>query len=308
MNRAAIIDLGTNTFKLLVFTQEAGRLRVLHRAELPVYLGRGGIEQGSITPDAMDRGMQALATLKQQATAHGAERLAGFGTSMLRNARNGDAFVQKALAELHIPITIIDGEEEAALIIDGVRQAVSLEDAPALIMDIGGGSTEFILATRHGLLWKRSFELGVTRLRERFACTDPMALADEERIGAHLDERLAPLYAQLDRHRPHLLVGSAGSFDTLAAMFAADQGNTIDSTATSLRFSVDDFLEMKDRLMQQDRDQRLRVPGLPEHRVDTIPYALVQVHRVLLAGEFHGLAWSRYALKEGAAWRMIQKA
>lgn len=306
MNSAAIIDLGTNTFKVLVYTQEQGRLRVLHRAELPVYLGRGGIEQGLMTPEAMERGMAALATLKQLAGEHGATAISGFGTSMLRNARNGAAFVERALDELGIPIVVIDGEEEAGLIIDGVRQAVSLGAAPALIMDIGGGSTEFILATGTSILWKRSFELGVTRLRERFNSPDPMPLQEEERIGAHLDHLLAPLYAQLEQHRPHLLVGSAGSFDTLSAMLAAQRGARIEPGTTALHFGLDDFGELKDRLMVMDRAQRLQVPGLPEHRVDTIAYALVQIDRVLLAGGIRELAWSRYALKEGAAWRLLQ--
>jgi exopolyphosphatase/guanosine-5'-triphosphate,3'-diphosphate pyrophosphatase len=301
----AIIDLGTNTFKLLVCTRQEGRLRVIYREELPVYLGRGGIEQGVIAPEAFERGMEALRTYLNTAHTHGATKVQGFGTSALRHARNGKEFAQRAKDELGIAISIIPGAEEAGLILEGVRQAVLLGDAPTLVMDIGGGSTEFILANASSSQWERSFELGVTRLRERFPCTDPMPLADEERIGAHLDDRLAPLYAQLDRHRPHLLVGSAGSFDTLATMITAAKGGSLDDAATTLHFDVDTFLELKDRLMHMDRQQRMAVPGLPEHRVDTIPYALVQIHRVLLAGEFHAMAWSRYALKEGAAARLM---
>jgi exopolyphosphatase/guanosine-5'-triphosphate,3'-diphosphate pyrophosphatase len=171
-------------------------------------------------------------------------------------------------------------------------------------MDIGGGSTEFILATEKALMWKRSFELGVTRLRERIPTSDPMTLQEETRIAEHLDNLLEPLYAVIERHEPHLLVGSAGSFDTLAAMVAAEDGSTLDALDITLPFSALRFDALKDRLMRMTREERLAVPGLPEHRVDTITYALVQIERVLLAGGIRELAWSRYALKEGAAVRM----
>lgn len=299
-----IIDLGTNTFKLLVCERQEGRLKVLHREELPVYLGRGGIEKGLIAPDAFERGMEALRAYRTTASAHGIVRLRGFGTSALRNARNGKEFVQRAQEELGIPITIIAGDDEAGLILEGVRQAVPLGDRPTLIMDIGGGSTEFILATGKALMWKRSFELGVTRLRERIPVSDPITLEEEARIAAHLDNRLEPLWAVIERHGPHMLIGSAGSFDTLAAMVAAEQALRPDPDTTNLFFGPDVFETLKERLLRMERAERLTVPGLPEHRVDTMPYALIQIERVLQAGGIRELAWSRYALKEGAAMRV----
>lgn len=302
-----IIDLGTNTFKLLVCTWRDGRLQVLHREELPVYLGRGGIEQGLIAPDAFERGMETLRTIRERATSLGALVLQGFGTSALRNARNGQEFTQRAKAELDIDISIIPGEQEAELILEGVRQAVSLGSRPALIMDIGGGSTEFILATEKALMWKRSFELGVTRLRERIPVGDPISVEEEARIAEHLDSQLEPLYAVIERHEPHLLIGSAGSFDTLAAMVLAEQGRKLEPSSTALPFPALSFDALKDRLLRCDRTERLAVPGLPEHRVDTIPYALIQIERVLLAGGIRELAWSRYALKEGAAWLLCRQ-
>jgi len=306
----AIIDLGTNTFNLLVFEPdghgvEAG-LRIVHTAEAPVFLGRGGIEQGLIAEDALERGMDALRKHKAVALEHGARTVRGIGTSALRNARNAADLLRRAQEELGIAIDIIPGEEEAGLVLDGVRQAVPLGDKPVLVMDIGGGSTEFLLATGKALMWKRSFELGVTRLRERFPVADPMALDEELRIAQHLDGHLEPLYAVIERHEPHLLVGSAGSFDTLAAIIAADCGTVLAPGSATLAFTEARFTALKDRLMRMPRAERLAVPGLPEHRVDTIAYALITIERVLLAGGISELAWSGYSLKEGAAWRMVR--
>ncbi|MBK9174981.1 MAG: phosphatase [Flavobacteriales bacterium] len=297
----AIVDLGTNTFNLLIYEQGEAGLRVVKSVELPVFLGKGGIEKGAITADAFARGMGALRQHKATAEAQGVTSIRGFGTSMLRNARNGAEFVRGAQEELGIGITILPGEQEAELILAGVRQAVPFGSQPSLVMDIGGGSTEFILATNKALMWKRSFELGVTRLRERIPISDPITVEEEARIARHLDNQLEALYAVVERQEPHVLVGSAGSFDTLASIVAAEQGIALAPETTSLAFTALAFDAIKDRLLRMTRAERLRVPGLPEHRVDTIPYALIQIDRVLLAGGIRELAWSRYALKEGAA-------
>ena len=298
---SAVVDLGTNTFNLLIHTHEGGGMRVLHSVELPVFLGKGGIEKGVITEDAFDRGIAALRTHKATAQAHGVEQLTGFGTSALRNASNGPAFVKRAMDELGIAIHIIPGDKEAELILAGVRQAVTFTKHPALVMDIGGGSIEFILATDKALMWKHSFELGVTRLSDRIPVSDPITVEEEARIAEHLDSRLEVLWAIIERHEPHLLVGSAGSFDTLARMVAAERGENLPDTAATLAFDAQEFDALKDRLLRLTRAERLLVPSLPEHRVDTIPYALIAIDRVLAAGGIRELAWSRYALKEGAA-------
>jgi exopolyphosphatase/guanosine-5'-triphosphate,3'-diphosphate pyrophosphatase len=281
--RSAIIDLGTNTFNLLVFEQLPDQpMRIVASVERPVFLGRGGIEKGEITTDAFERGLEALRVHRVTAVDLGAVKITGFGTSALRNARNGKEFVQRAWDESGIAITIVPGEEEAGLI------------------------TEFILATDKALMWKQSFELGVTRLRERIPISDPITLEEEARIAEHLDSRLEPLWAIIDRHEPHLLIGSAGSFDTLARMVAAGKKQELPPEATTLAFDASTFDALRDSLMRRTRAERLLVPGLPEHRVDTIPYALIQIERVLLAGGIRELAWSRFALKEGAAARMTR--
>lgn len=297
----AIVDLGTNTFNLLIYEQGEAGLRIVHSVELPVFLGRGGIEQGMIAADAFERGMEALRRNKATAMEHGATNIRGFGTSMLRNARNGEDFVCRVKQELGITIRIIPGDQEAELILAGVRQAVRFGSQPSLVMDIGGGSTEFILATDKALMWKRSFELGVTRLRERIPISDPINVEEEARIAAHLDDQLEALYAVVERQEPHVLVGSAGSFDSLARIISAERGEALAPDAVTLAFTALEFDALKDRLLRMDRAQRLQVPGLPEHRVDTLPYALIQIDRVLLAGGIRELAWSKYALKEGAA-------
>lgn len=306
--RTAIVDLGTNTFNLLVVEPgpSAAGFNMVHSSELPVFLGRGGIEQGVIAPDAFERGLDALRIHVASAKELGTSRCAGFGTSMLRNARNAGEFLRAAREQCGVDITVIKGDEEAELILEGVRLAVPFSARPALVMDIGGGSIEFILATDKALMWKRSFELGVTRIRDRFSFSDPMTTEEQFRLAQHFDAQLEPLWNIIDRHEPHELIGSAGSFDSLAAMVLAYRGTVQDTTVTSLLFSALEFDALKDGLMPLTRVERLAVAGLPEHRVDTIASALIAIERVLVAGGIRELRWSKYALKEGAAARLLR--
>ncbi len=308
--RIAILDLGTNTFKLLVAERPAGHstgLNLLYTEEVGVFLGRDGVEKGRLTDAAMERGLAALHTLHTKALEMGVDRTAAFGTSAMRSARNGAAFAERIHQELGIPVQIIPGEEEAGLILDGVRQAVAFGPKPILLMDIGGGSTEFILATEKALMWKHSFELGTTRLLERFPAIDPMDTGTQLRMSAHIDAQLEGLWAVMDRHWPATLVGSAGSFDTLAQMIAHERNRPLPPEATTLTFDPTEFDMLKDRLLTMTRAERVVQPGMPAHRVDTIIPALMLVERVLLHG-IRRVQWSSYALKEGAAVRLFGNA
>ena len=306
--RIAIIDLGTNTFKIVVAERSSDNpagLRILYTEYRSVFLGRGGIEKKEITSEASARGLEALRILMEKAKKFGAESVHGFGTSALRSARNGQAFVDLARTELGLEITIIPGEEEAGLILDGVRQAISFGKKPLLLMDIGGGSTEFILATDRSLMWKHSFELGTTRLFERFPAIDPMGMDTQLRMAQHIDAQFEFLWSVVDRHWPTTLVGSAGSFDSIATMIAMERGTPIAEDAITLTFDTTEFDALKDKLFTMTRAQRATMPGLAAHRVDTIIPALALIERVLLHG-IEYIQWSQYSLKEGAAARMLR--
>lgn len=305
--RAAIIDLGTNTFKLLVAERPQGAetgLHILHSEEVGVFLGRGGVEKNLLTDEAMERGMATLRTFAAKARELGAAQVGAFGTSAMRNARNGGAYADRIHAELGITVQIIPGGEEASLILDGVRQAVPFGNKPVLVMDIGGGSTEFILATGKALMWKHSFELGTTRLFERFPQTDPMDLDTQLRMAAHIDAQLEELWAVMDRHWPATLVGSAGSFDSIARMVALQRGSPLAEDAATSSFDTTEFDALKDRIIRMPRAGRCQLPGLPAFRADTIIPALMLIERVVLHS-IQRIAWSRYSLKEGAMARMI---
>ncbi|HMW97122.1 MAG TPA: hypothetical protein PJ983_07720, partial [Flavobacteriales bacterium] len=251
----------------------------------------------------MERALVALRELMDVARSYGAACVKGFGTSALRSARNATDLSTRAKALFDLDISVITGEQEAELILAGVRQAVSFGTRPMLVMDIGGGSIEFILATDKALMWKRSFELGATRLLERFTPSDPLTIDEQFRLVTYLDTQLEPLFAVMDRHWPAALVGSAGSFDTLAELVALERGDTWAPDQVTMTFSNIEFDAVKERIIGSTRAERVVIKAIPEYRVDTLPLALIAMERVIAHG-IEELRWSRYALKEGAAVRM----
>src|SRR5687767_14440041 len=164
----AIIDLGTNTFHLLIAEYDNGRYKISHRERTAVKIGLGGINQGIIQEKGIERAIQALKTFKASIDQHSISKIFAFGTSALRNAHNANEVVEKIMLTTNIDVKIILGDKEAEFIYKGVRSAMELGNVPSLIVDIGGGSVEFIIANREEVFWKKSVEIGAQRLLEKF--------------------------------------------------------------------------------------------------------------------------------------------
>src|SRR4029077_17979396 len=128
--------------------------------ELPVELGKGGIHKKEITPEAMQRAVRALRHHRKKMGEYNVDEYYAFATSAVRDAGNGNMFIRKMRIETGIEVKILSGEEEAQWIYEGVKQAGVLGNEVSLIMDIGGGSTEFIIADEKKIFWKKSYPLG----------------------------------------------------------------------------------------------------------------------------------------------------
>ncbi|HBG87041.1 MAG TPA: phosphatase, partial [Marinilabiliaceae bacterium] len=218
--RVAIIDLGTNTFNLLITEVEGNSYRILVESKYPARLGEGGIHRATITTEAMRRGVEALTTHLITISEYQVDSIFCFATSAIRSATNGNEFVRRVKQELGLSIRVIPGDEEAQTIFDGVKQVIPLGEEFSLIMDIGGGSIEFIIANKGGIAWKDSYNLGVARLLEQFNPSDPITKSQIEEIEKHLESRMQPLIDAIEKFPIGKLVGSSGSFDTLAAIIA----------------------------------------------------------------------------------------
>ncbi len=302
--RLAIFDLGTNTFNLLVRDADGNLLR---SEKLPVKLGAGGLRSDQISPDAEERAIAAMHQHKTWAQEAGASRGYAFATSAMRSTRNGAEVAARIERETGIPVNIIDGDQEAAFIAGGVAQAWPERSEPRLIMDIGGGSTEFILLDGTDVLYAESFPLGVTRLVERFQPSDPMTPEDAARINAHTDTLLAPLWTWLQHAPASCLMGSSGSFDTIFNVLAGAHGRPfLELGEYRAQFSLDELPALLDRLIASSKMERLLMPGMLEMRADTLQVSALQIQLILDRLTPKTMLLSGYALKEGV-WSSLQE-
>lgn len=307
-NRLALIDMGTNTFHLLVTeVTEQGQLKELYKTKVPVRLGQGGISSGAIAPEASERALHTLRDFRKTIDELGAQTVRAMATSMVRNASNGERFVKDVFEQTNIQVEVIDGACEAELIYYGVRAAGVLNADTSLIMDIGGGSVEFILCNQHEIFWKQSFELGAQRLMDKFFTQDPIPSESIAAEKAYLDERLQPLSEAVATYKPTNLVGSSGTFDTLCDIDAQRKGDMSRATATppASTLSLPDFDEVHQELLVKNHDERLAIPGMLEMRVDMIVLASIAVDFVLQKYDLQEIRVSAYALKEGVLHQML---
>ncbi|NJN27928.1 MAG: hypothetical protein HC819_19120 [Cyclobacteriaceae bacterium] len=168
------MDLGTNTFNLLLVTVTPSAYYIFKNEKIPVKLGKGGINEGWITDAAQKRALDALDIYKEIIDREHISLVYGYATSAFRNARNGTALKELIEQRTGIKINIITGEVEAEFIYRGVKTAFDIGGEPSLIMDIGGGSVEFVICDRERIFWKRSYEIGAQRLLDWFHIHDPI--------------------------------------------------------------------------------------------------------------------------------------
>ena len=298
-NRVSIIDLGTNTFHLLIADQTTH----LYEERRPVRIGMGGINRNTITPEALDRAVQCLKEYRQKSDEFGVKKLIAIGTSALRNAENVKYVSETIYRETGIEVKVISGDQEAELIYDGIRSGMNLGDDHSIIVDIGGGSVEFIIANQQKILWKVSLEAGGQRLMERFQKNDPILAEEIVAVEQHLGEQLNEVFKAIESYRPQVLVGSSGSFDTLSEIWCLKNDlNYQPGPETPL--TLEGFQSVALELIAMDRAGRMKVPGMIELRVDMIVVAIVLIRFLIERSGINQLRVSGYSLKEGVQWRL----
>ena len=296
MIRTAIIDLGTNTFNLLIVEGST----TLFKTKIVVKLGEDGINKGYIAEDPFQRGFEALQKHLQTIEVFKANRTLAFATSAIRSARNGSNFVAKVKTELGLHIEVIDGDKEAELIYLGVQQALDLGDGNKLIMDIGGGSTEFIICNKKEIFWKQSFRLGAARLLEHFQPQDPITSTEVKSIEDYLENTLTPLWVALKKFPCDTMVGSSGSFDTLADVIAHQFYDiAILKGKTTYDFKLSEYYWLHDYFLKSNLEKRLNTPGMIPMRAEMIVISSIFINYLLKRQKMCAMKLSNYALKEG---------
>lgn len=298
--RVAIIDCGTNTFNLLIAENQDNQWKHLFRSKRVVKLGSGGIIGRVIAEVPINKAVEALKAYKKIIVKYEVNKTLVVGTAAIRDAKNRNLFLEKVKKETGFSIQLISGSTEAKLIYKGVSKAIILGEETTLILDIGGGSVEFIICNDKKIFWKKSFRLGAARLIEHIQPSDPILLSEIKKLNNYLDENLIAFGEAVAKFEPKKLIGSSGSFDTFAALILnkTDNLNMI-RRKTSYQFNLKEYKTLHKELIKSTYKERLRMKGMLRMRADMIVVASLLLTFALSKTGILKLHLSTYALKEG---------
>jgi exopolyphosphatase/guanosine-5'-triphosphate,3'-diphosphate pyrophosphatase len=304
----AAIDLGTNSFHIIIVkVKEDGTFESLGKEKESVRLGSGSGNYEVITPDAIERGIKCLKRFKGLADIHNAE-VRAVATSALREAKNRDVFLNRALDELGLHIEIISGFEEARLIYFGILQGLPVFDKKILMVDIGGGSTELLVGQKGEIFFAQSFKMGAVRLTEKFFNGDPDRPADINQCSLHVEGMLGPIKRDIEKLNPDIIIGSSGTIQSIAGMIIADKGDPLPRSLNSYEISDDSLFKIRNILNGADTlKKRTKIPGLDVKRADIIVAGSIILQEIFKQFSIKKMIISDFALREGIIYDTIKK-
>ena len=298
--RLAVIDTGTNVFHLsIVEKSENGFQKVFKNME-SVRLGENGITTNAISKKSFERGVAVFKMFKRICDVHQVQKIIATGTAALRLANNANDFLAAVKTETGITIQIISGDDEAKLIWNGVKHALDIGLETSVIIDIGGGSVEFIIGNKADIFWKQSLNIGVTVLIEKYKIADPITATDILNVEAYLNSMLQDVVTACAQYQPKLLIGSSGSFETFASLIGYQfYDEDVLYNQTSYTYELADYSKIHQQLLNSTQEQRLAMKGMLPMRADMIVMASLVLNFVIKKLNISEMKLATYSLKEG---------
>ena len=302
MTRVAAFDCGTNTIKLLVadLSVSSGEEVELVRDMRMVRLGQDVDRTGRLADGALERVFAAIDEFKAVVDTYDVEAMRFCATSAARDATNADVFTLGVLDRLGIPPEVVSGDEEARLSYIGATRSLPDRQEPTLVVDIGGGSTEFIIGDKH-----RSLNIGSVRLTERFLASDPPTAHEIEAAADVVDRQLDSLASYgLFLDLAHTFVGVAGTITTMAAM-ALDLPAYDRAAINHARVERDDVHEIAAQLLEMSVAERKTLPFMHPGRADVIGAGALILDRIMLRTRVDSILVSESDILDGIAWSLV---
>ena len=296
----AAIDVGSNSIKLLVARHDpsdAGHWSEVLREKEMVRLGQETLVSGSLSEEAMADGIDCLVRYAALARAAGAGAITAVATCAVREAANGDEFVKRVRKETGLRLAVISGEEEARLITRAVRSELPPSCDPLLVLDIGGGSTEVIVAKGDRILLAESLDLGAVRLTDLHVTSDPLSAKDERRLRRAVRSRLERLRKPVRRAKVKTAVGTSGTILAVAAIAAEARGRSPVGTGHRA-LDRKDVTRIARLLAKSNARQKLRIPGLEADRRDIVTAGAILLEELLRAFDVESLLVSERSLRD----------
>ncbi len=296
--RLAAIDVGSNSIHMIVAQIDAGgAVTTLWRLKEMVGLGRISFPARRLTADAMDRALVTLRRFQQVAQQRQCEKIVAVATSAVREAENGGDFIERVRGELGLRLRVVSGREEARLIYLGVRHAVDLKGGPHLLLDVGGGSVEFIVANDTKPLLLESRKLGSARMTAKFIKSDPVDARELGALMRHYRQELQPLCENIRTLAPVKVYGTSGTLENLAAMSGSTE--KVNGDGTTGVIERQHLQSLTGRLIESRAKDRAAMSGLDDKRQDQIIAGAVLVNELFQELDLKRMYVCRAALREG---------
>ena len=303
MRRVAAIDCGTNTIRLLIADISGGKFKEVLRDMEIVRLGQGVDENKSFHPDAINRTLAAVEKFKNQLAGKGVEKIRFCATSATRDAANRDLFIDGVRQILGVEVEVIPGEEEARLSFNGATKELLQSDAPFLVVDIGGGSTEFVYGNKE-VEFAKSVDIGCVRMSERHLKSQPVEMSQVAQAIIDIDKAIAQAAAVVPISTAKTLVAVAGTATTIAA--AALELETYDRYTIHLsRIPAEKVHKVSAAFQAMTKSEISNLGFMHPGRVDVITAGSLVLSRVMAATGATEFVASESDILDGMAWSLI---
>jgi exopolyphosphatase/guanosine-5'-triphosphate,3'-diphosphate pyrophosphatase len=303
--RIAAIDIGTNSLHMIVCRVRPDlSFEVVDREKDMVRLGTGSLGGRRLAEASMSSAIQTLSKFTRIAASHGVDEIVTAATSAVREAENGGDFVAAVRGAVGLRIQVVSGTEEARLIHLAAAYGCHLGKRPAIVVDIGGGSTEITVGTAERMTTGRSFKVGVIRLTERFVTTDPVSDVDRRRLVRYVRSQTGPYLAQLAKRRIDRVIGTSGTILSLGAL-AAEKRPSDD--VRNLRVSAKALARLSSRLTTLSLDERLKLSNMDPRRADLAPAGVLLLRAILDGLGADEITLCDFALREGLVLDYIKR-
>lgn len=293
--KIAVIDLGTNTFHTVIFKQIAGEIKEIYRKRHHVFLFANSVND--ISQSAFERIKIAIEDFKIALEHYQPTMVKIIGTEALRIASNGKEISNYIEQSLNCEVEIISGEREAELITKGVVWEFEGNIENTIIMDIGGGSVEFIHYQNKKIQWMKSFPIGVGILFNAAKHSEPIKLSEIQKLEAFIENKTGELLEYLKGQNIDTLVGCSGSFELIPSI----QEGAYPPFINKIDIELAEFYKIHKLLIHASIEERQQIKGLPPVRAQLVIVAFVLMHWFIKKSNVKQIKISKYAVKEGLA-------
>lgn len=309
-NRLAAIDIGTNSFHLIIVEfRKGGKLKLLDREREFLRLGSElGEDLSFISEKEIVKAISVLKNFSKLANYHKAD-IRAVSTSAVREAKNKNEFIRTVFEQTGIKVETIEGTEEAKLIFLGMKNALPINDKSVLGIDIGGGSTEFIYGVNGSPVFAESVKVGAVRLSKKFFPNFIITDSAVKQCSEYVEQQIKMNSKFQTNIKMDFAVGSSGTVDTICLIKQFQKDAEIKPRLNGYTFDKLEFDEIYSFVMNlKNPDERMRVPGIESKRADIIPAGLIILKKAFELFNIQKMVLSEYALREGVVYDLINKS